>query len=115
MPFFSVHYKGHKLKRESEKHCSETAGNCFEFVQQFLEIKWKNAFQTPDSWDTNLYDGRVCSSKDITKVLYDRGDLYICPPIGKISFLNNFDLYPARFLGFEVKPNYKIKGKKVIM
>jgi hypothetical protein len=32
--------------------------------------------------------------------------LYLCPPRGKITFQNNFEVFPAKFLGFEVKPNY---------
>jgi len=32
--------------------------------------------------------------------------LYLCPPAEKIYFENNFSKFPAKFLGFEVKPNY---------
>lgn len=53
MPFLCVYYKGHRIKRQSENHSAETARDCFEFVHQFLEIKWMNPFQTADSWDGN--------------------------------------------------------------
>mgnify|MGYP006103526773 CR=1 FL=1 len=43
----------------------------------------------------------------------------MCPPADKIYFQNHFKLFPAKVLGFEVKPNYdgigdeKSKDKKV--
>ena len=43
LPFFSVHYKGKQLPIKSEKYCNETKGDCFEYVQKYLDIKWINA------------------------------------------------------------------------
>ena len=42
LPFFSVHYKGKQLPSKSEKLCPETKGDCFEYVQKYLDIKWIN-------------------------------------------------------------------------
>ena len=46
LPFFSVHYKGHRLNRISNKHCSETQGNCFDLVNKYLKIRWNNGYNT---------------------------------------------------------------------
>ena len=32
IPFFSIHYKGKQLPIKSEKYCSETKGDCFEYA-----------------------------------------------------------------------------------
>ena len=50
LPFFSIHYKGHRLPRWSEKHCD---GDCFKFTNQFLEMKWNNAQETATTWKDN--------------------------------------------------------------
>lgn len=39
----------------------------------------------------------------------------MCPPQDKIKLQNAFDSYPAKFLGFEVKPNYEIVNDKTLV
>ena len=46
MPFFSVHYEGHRLKRTMDKHCEETKGDCMALVNRYLTVKWNNARET---------------------------------------------------------------------
>jgi hypothetical protein len=43
LPFYSVHYEGHRLKRIPDKHCNETKDDCFALVNKYFEIKWNNA------------------------------------------------------------------------
>jgi hypothetical protein len=38
IPYFSVHYKGHRLKREDKKHCKETDNDCFKLAKKYLDI-----------------------------------------------------------------------------
>ena len=45
LPYFSVHYKGHRLDRKS-KHCDETGGDCFKLLNKYLKIEWDNAHET---------------------------------------------------------------------
>ena len=54
----------------------------------------------------------MCTAEDITQDLFDRKMLYLCPPANKITFQNKFDVYPARFLGYEVKPKYQAKSNQ---
>ena len=44
IPFFSVHYMGHRLKRTNDTHCigEGVNGDCFAFVTNYLKIKWNN-------------------------------------------------------------------------
>ena len=64
LPFFAVHYKGHRLNRKS-KHCNETNEDCFKLTTKYLDIKWKNAIETKDTWHENSYDSHICTAKDI--------------------------------------------------
>lgn len=59
LPYFSVHYKGHRLDRESH-HCKETGGDCFNLTMKYLKIKWNNAFETEKDWKSHHYEARIC-------------------------------------------------------
>ena len=43
LPFFSVHYRGKQLKIKDEETCAETDGDCYAFVNKYLDVKWNNA------------------------------------------------------------------------
>jgi len=66
MPFFSVHHAGKRLKRTKSKHCEETGGDCMEFVNKYLDIKWNNPVQTTDTWTDNYYPPRLCTPEEVT-------------------------------------------------
>jgi hypothetical protein len=65
LPFFGVHYRGHQLKIQEDQEkcakkrhgclCAETKGDCLKFVERYLEIKWKNAFEGVHSWEEKKY------------------------------------------------------------
>ena len=101
LPFFGVHWKGNQLKINDTKHCG-TTGDCQEFVEKFLDIKYINAQATSTTWHEDKYKVRICTPEDITEELYKKGFLYFCPPANKIKFENNFDIFPSQFLGIEV-------------
>ena len=107
LPYFSVHYKGHRLNREEKTHCNETGGDCFKLATKYLEIKWNNAYETVTEWKSHHYESRVCAVEDIGQQLYDKGELFICPPVEKVKFQNKFGVFPGWYLGFEVAPNIK--------
>jgi hypothetical protein len=75
--------------------------------------------ETKDGWDPKHFDAHICTAEEITEDLTKGKHLYLCPPADKIYFQNHFNLFPAKFLGFEVKPNYdgvgdeESKDKKV--
>ena len=66
LPYFSVHYKGHRLNRKDDKHCSETGGNCFKLAKKYLEFKWNNAYENGPEWKPHHYESRLCGPDDIT-------------------------------------------------
>ena len=86
--------------------CSETNGDCHEFVNKYLKVQWVKAFNTETIWKTQKYPSRICTAEDITQELSDKGHLYLCPPKDTIVFKNHFDKFPAYFLGIEIKANY---------
>ena len=57
-------------------------------------------------------ESRICTADDIGQQLYDKGTLFLCPPIEKIKFQDHFGKFPGWYLGFEVKPNLKRKNEK---
>ena len=61
LPFYSVHYKGHRLKRTKDDKCNETDGNCLEFINKYLDIKWNNAMETEAEWKDNKYESHICT------------------------------------------------------
>jgi hypothetical protein len=40
-PFFAVYHKGHHLKINDNRLCSETGGVCLDFINKYLKIEWK--------------------------------------------------------------------------
>jgi hypothetical protein len=110
VPYFSVHYKGHRLNRKDDKHCKETGGDCFALAKKYLDFKWNNAFETSKEWKSHHYESRVCTAEDISQGLYDKGELFICPPTEKIKFQGRFGEFPGWYLGFEVSPNIDEKA-----
>ena len=66
VPYFSVHYKGERLKRHDKEHCIETGGDCFALANKYLDIKWNNAFETAKEWKAHHYESRICTAEDIS-------------------------------------------------
>lgn len=120
LPFYGVHYKGHRLDRRSED-CQETGGDCFQLTTKYLKLrwnnrveKWSNAVQTSTTREDNYFESHVCTATELGQELYDSGQLFICPPQNTILFQNRFDLFPSLTLGFEVKPKFTIENKKAL-
>ena len=90
--------------------CNETMGDCQKFVEKYLKIEWISMYCVNDSSCPikDTYESHVCTPEEITQAHYDTGNLYLCPPSGKLFISNNFLYKPMWAFTHQVAPNYDI-------
>jgi len=68
IPFIAPYYKGKEIPRTSMTMCKEFDGDCMQYVQKYLKVKWINEWcETATSeCQSTYFDGHSCEPEAIS-------------------------------------------------